>query len=210
MQTQQVTIEACVESAAEAVSAFKAGATRVEMCSRLDCDGMTPDLAEVKKVLDAGYTQIKVMIRPQAEGFFFTESDLRKSIEACSAFFYLGIRQFVFGALTKEGKVDTTILAQITEALPHAVWCFHKAIDLVSDQWQALEDIATFPTFGAILTSGASATAIEGRSRIQEIQNRFGDRFEIIAAGKITHQNLTRLRTILRVPAYHGRKIVEF
>ncbi len=40
---EKLLLEACVESLNEAILAEKLGAHRLELCSRLDLDGLTPD-----------------------------------------------------------------------------------------------------------------------------------------------------------------------
>ena len=38
-----ILLEACVETLSEAKNAVKFGANRIELCSHLDLDGLTPD-----------------------------------------------------------------------------------------------------------------------------------------------------------------------
>ena len=43
--------EACVETVEQAIKAEKNGADQIELCSRLDLDGLTPDFDVIRKVL---------------------------------------------------------------------------------------------------------------------------------------------------------------
>ena len=54
--------EACVETLDEAILAEKKGADRVELCSRLELDGLTPKRKLVKQVLSALSIPIKIMM----------------------------------------------------------------------------------------------------------------------------------------------------
>lgn len=43
--------EACIESVAEGVAAYEQGAGRVELCSRLDLDGLTPSIEDTLELI---------------------------------------------------------------------------------------------------------------------------------------------------------------
>ena len=60
---KNICLEACVENLEEAILAEKKGANRLELCSRLDLDGLTPNFNLTKKVLKKISIPIKVMIR---------------------------------------------------------------------------------------------------------------------------------------------------
>jgi copper homeostasis protein len=62
-------LEACVETLEEAIKAEENGACRLELCSRLDLDGLTPDIELTKQVLEKVSIPIKVMIRPRGGDF---------------------------------------------------------------------------------------------------------------------------------------------
>ena len=44
-------LEACVESYDQAIRAFQAGADRIEICSKLETEGMTPGYDLVEKII---------------------------------------------------------------------------------------------------------------------------------------------------------------
>ena len=71
-------LEACVESCDEAILAEKNGANRLELCSHLDLDGLTPDFDLTKQVLEKVNIPVKVMVRPRAGDFVYTDMELQK------------------------------------------------------------------------------------------------------------------------------------
>ena len=73
--------EACVETFEEAILAEKKGANRVELCSRLDLDGLTPERKIIEKVLGALSIPIKIMIRPRAGDFSYNDQELNRMKE---------------------------------------------------------------------------------------------------------------------------------
>ena len=50
---KNILLEACVETLDEALLAQKKGADRVEICSRLDLDGLTPNDSFVKNCINS-------------------------------------------------------------------------------------------------------------------------------------------------------------
>ena len=61
--------EACVDNIQDAINAFKKGADRIEFCSNLDEDGLTPsnyDLISLKKSISI---PVRVMVRPHSNSF---------------------------------------------------------------------------------------------------------------------------------------------
>ena len=50
-EKKNICLEACVETLEEAILAERNGANRLELCSRLDLDGLTPNLNLTKKIM---------------------------------------------------------------------------------------------------------------------------------------------------------------
>jgi len=58
------------------------------------------------------------------------------------------------------------------------------------------------------LTSGGKRSAMEGRSMIKQIIREFSSELNIIVAGKITKNNLSRVHEEIGAKEYHGKRIV--
>ena len=61
--------ESCVETYEEALKAESRGADRIEICSRLDLDGLTPSKDLVRKLVKRLSIPLKVMVRPRCGDF---------------------------------------------------------------------------------------------------------------------------------------------
>jgi copper homeostasis protein len=59
-----------------------------------------------------------------------------------------------------------------------------------------------------ILTSGGKTTALEGAENINDMNKVTEGHLKILAAGRITIENLEEISGILDVEEFHGRKIV--
>ena len=73
----QIVKESCVESLSEALKAEQNGADRIELCSRLDLGGLTPNRELIRHVSSRLSIPIKVMIRPRAGNFIYNAFELR-------------------------------------------------------------------------------------------------------------------------------------
>ena len=60
-----------------------------------------------------------------------------------------------------------------------------------------------------ILTSGGKATAHEGAGIIRKMNEAAGEKLIVIAAGKITAENVDKIRLLTGVKELHGKKIVD-
>ena len=65
--------EACVGNYNEAISAFKRGANRIELCDNLMEDGTTPSVGTIKKTINDVNIPVMVIIRPRGGNFEYSE-----------------------------------------------------------------------------------------------------------------------------------------
>ena len=98
--------EACVETLPEAIAAQRQGADRIELCSQLGLDGLTPSSKLIQETLSSLSIPAKVMIRPRGGSFVHSEEDLKtmeKEIDQCK---YLGVTEVVLGVLDEKIEID--------------------------------------------------------------------------------------------------------
>lgn len=201
-------LEACVESLAEAIQAEINGAHRLELCSRLDLDGFTPDLELTKQVLDRVKVPVKVMIRPKGGDFVYSDVEFEKMKDEINFFKTLNIQGVVFGILDETNHLNLKQIQSLADlAFPMEV-TIHKAIDETPNILQSVSELLSVDHITSILTSGGSATAIEGKETIQQMINLAGKNLKIIPAGRITSENLNEVHHLIGSAEYHGRKIV--
>jgi len=203
-----ITKEACVETVEEAILAEKRGADRVELCDRLEYDGLTPSKQDIEKLIMSLSIPIKVMIRPRKGNFIYNEKEIMEmesTIKMCKS---LGITEVVFGLLKADKNIDCISTERLAKKAYPMLVTFHKAIDITSDIFNSIEKLVSITGITSILSSGGEKTAYHGKERMQEIINRFGDRFIFIVAGSITESNLPKIHNFIGAKEYHGRKIV--
>ena len=204
----KITKEVCVDNLDNAVKAFNKGANRIEFCSNLNEDGLTPNFNDLKEIKSLVSIPIRVMIRPHSKSFEYNDNDIAKmtgSIQFCKKENFDGV---VLGCLNEHNELDIekiNYLAQIAKPLNVIV---HKAIDLTNSPIESLKNLFELNIINGVLTSGGCQTAELGMSILKNMVDISPKDFEIISAGKITDQNINFLHEKIQGQYYHGRKIV--
>ncbi|WP_298554111.1 copper homeostasis protein CutC [uncultured Algibacter sp.] len=200
--------EACVEGIQQAINAEKQGADRIELCARLDLDGLTPKMSTVIAVKEACSIPIRVIIRPREGNFIYSKTEFRimkSEIKECKS---IGVEGVVFGITTIGGQLDISKIELLTKlAFPMKV-TIHKAIDTVKDPIEATKQLMKINDIETVLTSGKGNTWQEGGGLIKQMIKVAGDKLEIMPCGKITNLNIVLAHKILNAKAYHGKLIV--
>ena len=207
-EQKDIFLEACVETLEEATLAEKRGANRLEICSRLDLDGLTPDVKLIQKALKIISIPIKVMIRQRSGDFVYSEEEILAMKNQINIFKSIGVMEVVFGALNINNEIDIKVTNRLAKyAFPMKV-TFHKAIDQTSNILSAIENIKSIPEVSSVLTSGGKSNAESGYKIIEKMIKVSENNITIIAAGSITNKNLEYLHKKIGAMEYHGRKIV--
>ena len=200
--------EACVDNIQDAINAFKKGADRIEFCSNLDEDGLTPsnyDLISLKKSISI---PVRIMVRPHSNSFNYNDDDLiqmKETIEFCKNQKFDGV---VFGCLDDDNELDLNKIKYLADFAKPLNVIIHKAIDLTSSPVNSLKKLLDIDNVNGILSSGGFETAELGTEVLKKMINISPNEFEIISAGKITNQNFKILHEKIDGKFYHGRKIV--
>tara|TARA_Y100001970_G_scaffold106716_1_gene133739 strand:+ start:119 stop:775 length:657 start_codon:yes stop_codon:yes gene_type:complete len=207
-RTSTIIKEACVESYHEAVEAFSNGADRLEVCSRLDLDGLTPDKMIVEKIIQKVNLPVKVMIRPRGGDFNYTNTEIDKMCQDIKHFKDLSLDGIVIGVLDSNYKIDMSNLLKLCEkAFPLKI-TFHKAIDQTNNIIQEVRKLSQIKKIHSILTSGGKPNANLGKEIIKSLIKTFSTDIDFIVAGSITSDNFDMIHKLIGANEYHGKNIV--
>lgn len=209
-------LEACCGNLESVHAAVTGGAPRIELCSALELDGLTPSwevLEEARRLYPS--LLIHVLIRSRAGDFCYSAEEVSEMAAQIEKALELGADGIVVGALTPSGDVDRRaiqawmkvvedwLLAKGFEAggchscmdayffqglVKRPSVTFHRAFDACRDPFRALEDIIGLGC-DRILTSGQAATALDGVALLKELQVRAAGRIGILPGGGITPEN---------------------
>lgn len=148
------------------------------------------------------------MIRPRQGDFQYTPKEILKMTASIYSMKELGVYGIVLGLLNKYRGVDFVNTASLAEIAKPLHVTFHKAIDYSVDIMEATQIIADISSVDSILSSGGKPTAKDGHITLNKMIATAMSKVEIIAAGKITKDNLSEHQLLLNTNSYHGRRIV--
>ena len=181
-------LEVCTGSLQSVMAAVEGGAERIELCSALSLDGLTPSLGLLKTIRSMYPTlKIHVLIRPREGDFVYSEEEVRIMEEDIKASlpYADGI---VIGALDAEGNIDIETTRRLVAASEGKPVTFHRAFDVCRDPLTALEQIISLGC-QRILTSGQQPKAVQGVSLLKALQQQAGDRLIIMPGGGVNTEN---------------------
>lgn len=196
-------VEACCDSVHTARAAQQYGVGRVELCGPGD-GGTTPSLGLIVRCRDELTIPLHVMIRPHTIGFQYDEDDVDVMCNDIVAAKTLGVNGVVLGPLLSDHTVDTGLLAEFVALARPMKVTFHRAFDRTPDAHEALEQMLRHGV-DYVLTSGHGRTALDGVSRLQELQARAGDRLVVLAGGHVRAENVKRIIEQSQVREVHAR-----
>ena len=197
-----IDVEICVDSrspeyvARSVKSAMEAGAKRIELCSDMHLDGLTPPEEHIKAARTAmGEREgLLCMIRPRGGDFIYSDDEIlqmeKQIIMAADA----GANGVVLGVLKEDRTIDEQALKQLTTVAKsrYLAVTFHRAFDATENHEATLDQLLQHDV-DRILTCGTSwgqkGTAIDGLPVLKKILSRVGKQLEIVVGGGLSQDN---------------------
>ncbi|CAG5106264.1 Similar to ALLC: Probable allantoicase (Homo sapiens) [Cotesia congregata] len=196
-------MEICIDSIASAKNAIKGGASRLEACSALSEDGLTPTPGLIRFIKNFSKVPVHAMIRIRAGNFVYTEEEKEAMLYDLQILDSVGADGFVFGALNPDFTVDEDICREVIKAAKCKPVTFHRAFDEVKNPLAALEKVISLG-FSRVLTSGQKNTAPEGLEMITELVKAAGDRIVVMPGSGITPDNILLIKDATRAREFHA------
>jgi len=167
-EMDKILLEICAGSVASALAAQEGGADRIELCSALPLDGLTPGYGTIKEVKRLLSIPVYVLVRPREGDFLYSKEELAAICGDIYAAKELGADGIVCGALDRYGNIDVEAMEQIMKASKGVSFTFHRAFDVCRNPLESLEILMEMGV-NTLLTSGQAATAVEGTGLIKEL-----------------------------------------
>lgn len=200
--------EACIETLEDAIAAEKRGANRIELCSALDQDGLTPSAELTRECIEKLSIPVMAMVRPRGGNFVYTEDEIRQMEREIEFFKKSDVAGVVFGLLTEDSEIDVENTSRLAALAAPLEVTFHKAIDYSNDVLQSFQQLNHISGITRVLTSGGKDTAWNGREILLQMQEMTGRKIKIIAAGKVLPENREQIAAYTGVGELHGKRIV--
>jgi len=186
-------LEVCAGSIESIKAAYEGGAQRVELCSALSEDGLTPSVGMIACAKRCEGLKVHVLIRPRSGDFVYTKDEVQCMVEDIQICKEMGVDGVVIGALTTSGEIDLTVCKQLVEAargIPNIT--FHRAFDVCQKPFLALEQIISLGC-NRILTSGQAKTAEQGIPMLRQLVEKASGRISILAGAGVNPANAAKV-----------------
>jgi len=195
-------LEICVDNWESAVNAEKGGADRIELCSALSEDGLTPSIGFAKQCVQELSIPIFPMIRPRSGNFHYSKDELLIMVEDILQMKAIGVHGIVVGILQKDRQIDEIAMRRMINASRPLPVTFHRAFDETPDPYSALNTLINLQ-IDRVLTSGQQPKAIEGIDLLGELVKQSAGRIVIMPGSGVKSTNISKLLPS-EANEYHG------
>lgn len=215
-------LECCCTSAADAVTAQRSGASRIELCTRLDIGGVTPSEYLIRQTLlslaeavqrPCRPIPVNVLVRLRGGDFVYSEEEIQEmlaDIEMCKCLSISDssgcdhrINGVVIGALRPDGCIDVEMMRRLVAAARPLQVTFHRAFDECADVERGLEDVIALGC-ERLLTSGHAPDAFAGRLTLARLVRQAAGRIIILAGRGVRPGNIDAIASVSSTPEFHS------
>ncbi|MEN9394596.1 MAG: hypothetical protein RL362_817 [Bacteroidota bacterium] len=168
------------------------GAGRIELCSAMGSDGLTPSAGLVELAVKQSQLPVMVMIRPREGDFVYAQEEVEMMKADILHAKKCGAAGIVLGVLHDDQTVNVLVLKELVQlAYPMDV-TFHRAFDVCIEPQQALEDIIACGCT-RILSSGQEKNCIEGKSLLLQMLEWADERIQIMPGAGINPETISQI-----------------
>ena len=201
-----IKIEVCANSVQDCIVAQNEGADRIELISASYLGGLTPTTTVLDMAIENGVKiPIMAMVRPRGGGFCYSEIEKEQMFREARELLKHGAKGIVFGFLTEDRKIDWEETRKMIELCKsyEAESVFHRAFDCSDEPEYNIQRLIELGCT-RVLTSGLGANVEKGAELLKLLQEKFGDRIEILAGAGISTENIESIIKKTEVTQVHG------
>ncbi|HEY2040134.1 MAG TPA: copper homeostasis protein CutC [Edaphobacter sp.] len=198
-----ITFELCAETLQACFVAKEGGANRIELCSALSEDGLTPSHGLIRAAVEHSGLPIHVLLRPRSGNFLYSDEEFALMQDDLQHARSLGAKGFALGILLPDATIDVERTRKLVELASPLEVTFHRAFDLVPSLNQALEDVIASGC-GRVLTSGGERDVVTGAVKLANLVEQAGDRVDVAVGGGLRITNAATIAQITGATHFHG------
>ena len=200
---QDIVFELCAESLDACLLAKASGVARIELCSDLSVDGLTPSHALIRQAVEQSGVPVYVLLRPRAGNFVYTDREFGLIQEDLLHARQLGVAGFALGVLHADNTVDVERTQTLVELAAPLEVTFHRAFDVTPSLPEALEAVIRTGC-RRILTSGGADTVFTGAAALAQLVALARGRIEIAVGGGLRAEGAASLVSTTGARHFHG------
>jgi copper homeostasis protein len=201
--SRTITFELCAETLQACIAAREGGADRIELCSALSEDGLTPSHGLIRTAIEHSGLPVYVLLRPRSGNFFYRDEEFALMRDDLLHARSLGASGFALGVLRADATIDAERTRELVELASPLEVTFHRAFDLVPSLDQALEDIIAAGC-SRVLTSGGERDVVTGATNLARLVEHAGERINVAVGGGLRIENAASVVRITGARHFHG------
>lgn len=198
-----ITFELCAESLEACLLARAGGADRIELCTDLDADGLTPEDDLVRAAVERSGLPVFMLVRPRARDFVYSDPEFAQMQQDVLRGRDLGVSGFALGVLKPDRSVDVARTQALVKLAGPLEVTFHRAFDQTPSLPAAFEDVLQTGC-RRILTSGGALDVYRGAAALTALVQQARGRIEIAAGGGLRAEGATDLVRQTGGRHFHG------
>ena len=196
-------LEVCTGSLRSALAAVEGGAERIELCSALSVDGLTPSLGLLQTVRKrCPALRIHVLIRPREGDFVYTQAEIEVMLADIQAMLPYA-DGFVSGALISSGDIDVETTSRLITACEDKPFTFHRAFDVCRDPFVSFRQLLRLGCT-RLLTSGQQPSAEQGIGLISRLVTESAGQMIVMPGGGVSSRNAKDIIQLTGAIEIHG------
>lgn len=172
-----------------ACSAIALGAHRIEFASRYLGGGVTPNLSELAQLTQQTLVPVHVLIRCRDGNFVYNHAELLQMQQEIETAVEAGAAGLVFGCLDANNEINIEANQFLLAAAKHLPCTFHRAFDVLPNYSVGLNQLIDMG-FKAVLTSGSTKNAWDGRATLAQLLVQADKKIEVICGGSVRSKHL--------------------
>jgi copper homeostasis protein len=202
-EQREIIFELCAESVEACIAGQQGGADRIELCTALIEDGLTPSHGLVRVVLDNCSLPVHILLRPRAGDFEYSDAEFEVMKQDLAHLKSMGVAGFVIGILHADATVDMERTRELVELAAPLEVTFNRAFDYTTSLPQALEDIIAAGCH-RVLTAGGEPDVVTGADSLAQLVQQAAGRIEIAAGGGLRIEIASDLAARTGARHFHG------
>jgi len=195
-------LEICAGNLQSALAAQEGGAHRIELCSALDCGGLTPSLGLLHAVRKHLHIAVNVLIRPREGNFCYDDAELAVMLDDIRLCRDAGADGVAIGALDAENQLDIPKMQALCQAAAGMDITCHRAFDFAPDPIEALNSLVALG-IPRVLTSGQATSAFEGRFLLKNLVEHAAGRISVMPGAGLSARNIREVAETTGAREFH-------
>lgn len=179
---------------------------RIELNCALELGGMTPSLNTLVEAKKATDIPIMCMVRCRGGNFCYSKEEYEVMRKDAKMLLENGADGIVFGFLNEDRTINIEESRKMVELIKsyNRQAVFHKAFDETDDLEESTRILIDLG-IDRILTSGRAVypDILEGCRRINALQEKYGDKIELLPGGGVRVENIKDVITTANTHQVH-------